>query len=375
MSIFNQIMLENYTQMNQEEINKSVIFKCIVGSQAYGTNVEGSDIDIKGIYIQSPEDVLERGYQEQVTVNKDEVYYELKRFIELCCTGNPTMLELLYSPEDCIVYKDPIFDEILVDRDKFLSKSCRHSFGGYAYAQIDKAEGLEKKMNWEKSRTERKTVLDFCYILTSLGSIPLNTWLLRQRGKMSRQENYGATKINNARDVYYIYPDTNGDLGYKGIVNTEETSNELRLSSIPKDQILNYQVMVYNKDGYTEHCKDYRSYQEWLEKRNCQRYVDIDSHGQKIDGKNLLHCYRLLDMGIEIATDKTINVRRPNAEFLIGIRKGQHNLEKLLNEAKIKIELLKDSYDQSTLPDTVDRGYFLSKLVKIRKKYYQDKNN
>jgi predicted nucleotidyltransferase len=354
---------------------ENIIFKCIVGSQAYGTNIEGSDVDIKGIYIQSPENVLERGYQEQVTVNKDEVYYEIKRFIELCCTGNPTMLELLYSPEDCIIYKHPIFDKILEDREKFLSKSCKHSFGGYAYAQIDKAEGLEKKMNWEKSRTERKTVLDFCYVLTVLGSIPLEAWLSRQRGPLSRQENYGVTKVNNAKDVYYIYPNTTGKLEYKGIVNLEETSNELRLSSIPKDQILNYQVMVYNKDGYTEHCKDYKSYQDWLANRNTQRYVDVDSHGQKIDGKNLLHCYRLLETGIEIATDKIINVRRSNAKFLIGIRKGEHNLEELLKQAKNKIELLKDAFDQSTLPDTVDRGYFLSKLVKIRQEYYKTENN
>lgn len=351
---------------------ENIILKVMVGSQAYGTAIEGSDIDIKGIYIQSPEDVLQRGYQEQVTINKDEVYYEIKRFIELCCTGNPTMLELLYSPDDCILFKDPIFDQIIAERHKFLSKSCRHSFGGYAYAQIEKAEGLEKKMNWEKTRTERKTILDFCYILTHLGTVPIKDWLHRQRGKYCKQENYGVTRINNARDVYYIYPNNKeGTLEYKGITNLEETSNELRLSSIPKDQILEYNVLVYNKDGYMEHCKDYRSYQEWLEKRNTQRYVDIENHQQKIDGKNLLHCYRLLETGIEIAEFETINVRRPNAEFLIEIRRGKHNLKILLDEAKIKVDKLSEVFKNSKLPDTVDRGYFMTLLIKIREEYYK----
>lgn len=52
-----------------------IIFRCIVGSHAYGTNVEGSDIDEKFIYIQTPEDVLNNGYREQETINKDCVGY------------------------------------------------------------------------------------------------------------------------------------------------------------------------------------------------------------------------------------------------------------------------------------------------------------
>lgn len=51
---------------------QNIIFKAKVGSHAYGTNVEGSDEDFKGVYIQSPEDILEHGYQEQFSLNKDE---------------------------------------------------------------------------------------------------------------------------------------------------------------------------------------------------------------------------------------------------------------------------------------------------------------
>lgn len=353
----------------------NIIFKTIVGSHAYGTNIEGSDKDIKGIYIQSPESVLTHGYQEQVTVNKDEVYYELRRFINLACGGNPTVLELLYSPEDCILEKDPIFDMLFECRDKFLSKSCKFSFGGYAYAQITKAKGLEKKMNWENSRVERKTPLDFCYILTPIGSTPLRDWLTQQREfNLQHQENYGVAKIPNCRDMFYIYPKTKPELEYYGIVNKEETSNEFKLASIPKDQTFFGIAMSYNKDAYITHCKDYLSYQTWLKERNTQRYVDIAEHKQKIDGKNLLHCYRLIETGIEIAKQKTINVRRPNADFLIEIRKGKHNLEKLLNEAEDKIKELEKAFDDCDLPGNCDRGFFLSLMIEIREKYYKSQN-
>jgi len=348
---------------------KNIIFKVKVGSHAYGTNIQGSDEDFKGVYLQDPIDVLNNGYREQVEVSKDETYYELRRFIDLCCTGNPTMLEILFSPEDCIIYKDPVFQPLIENRQKFLSKSCKYSFGGYAYSQIEKAKGLNKKMNWEKENMVRKTPLDFCYIITSLGAMKIKEWLHLQREFESRnQENYGVANVDNARDLYFIYP-SKGELGYKGIINSQETSNDLRLSSIPKEQILNYIPMSYNKDGYIKHCKDYKDYSEWLEKRNTQRYVDIEGHGQKIDGKNLLHCYRLLETGIEIAKEKTINVRRPNAKFLIEIRKGKHNLQELLDKSTLLMEQLDKEFDNSDLPYSADKSFFMKLMVKIRKNY------
>jgi len=72
-----------------------ILFKTIVGSQSYGTNVEGSDIDYKGVFIQDPYDKYMNGYRDELTVNKDEKYFELEKFLLACSTGNPTLLELL----------------------------------------------------------------------------------------------------------------------------------------------------------------------------------------------------------------------------------------------------------------------------------------
>ena len=353
----------------------NIIFKALVGSHSYGTNVEGSDMDYKGVFIQTPEDVLVSGYTPQYEVSKDETYYEIRRFIELCCTGNPTMLELLFTPEDCIIYKDPLFDRILEHKQKFLSKTCKLSFGGYAYSQISKAKGLDKKMNWENSKVTRKDILDFCYIITSSGTTPLKKWMetyayLEREMHLLDQKSWAASKIPNARDMYFIFPKHKPELEYYGIVNADHSSNELRLTSIPISEMDNGFPMSFNKDGYMEHCKDYKSYTTWLAERNTQRYVDVDSHGQLIDGKNLLHCYRLIETAIEIARDKTINLRRPNAAFLIEIRKGEHNLQTLLDNAKVKIEELNAAFDASDLPDNVDMDFFLDLVIKIRQNYH-----
>src|SRR5688572_20255413 len=89
----------------------TIIFGCIVGSHAYGTNVEGSDIDKKWVYVQSPVDLFINGYKPQIEISKDEVAFELSRFLELAKKANPTILELLYSPEDCVLYRHPAWSK------------------------------------------------------------------------------------------------------------------------------------------------------------------------------------------------------------------------------------------------------------------------
>src|ERR1041385_2160774 len=154
-----------------------MIFKCIVGSHAYGTNIETSDIDYKGVYLQPFKETIGWNYKEQIDVSKDEVYYEVKRFLELAMKGNPTMLELLFMPDEMVEISTPTWELIREHKHLFLTKQCRNSFGGYAVQQIKKAKGLDKKMNWEKDRVERKDVIDFCYISIAGRSVKLATYL------------------------------------------------------------------------------------------------------------------------------------------------------------------------------------------------------
>ena len=393
----------------KQEFEKFIEEKCpgakpllivVRGSQAYGTATPTSDTDYAGVYIQSEEDIYGSKYKEQINDDKnDTVFYEIRRFLQLTASNNPTILELLNTPEDCMIYKDPVFDVILERRDEFISKVCASSFGGYAIQQIKKARGQDKKQNWEKDKVTRKDVLDFCYVIEGEKAIPWKEW---NKSKGYEEKFIGAVNVPNARDVYALYFDVNAyacfserlsenirefntweirkknesmGFGYKGLVKIGEganaaESNQLRLSSIPKweQPICN---IIYNKDGYTAHCKDYRSYQEWLENRNEQRWVDVQSHGQKIDGKNMMHCKRLLEMAMEIGQGKGIIVRRPNADELLAIRRGEVDLTSLLEDAEKKIKELDSIFENSSLPETIDQELVHSILVEIRKKFYQ----
>ena len=358
----------------------NIIFECIVGSQAYGTAIPTSDVDIKGVYIQPIDDLISFGYREQWNVDKDTTYYEVGRFLQLLQTANPTVLEMLWVPNECILQTSPTWDIIKEHRSMFVTKACRNSFAGYVVSQIKKARGLDKKMNWEANKVTRKTPLDFCYIAVSPAkgffsrlfglpsnerkTFPIKKWL---DNTPYIQDQLGLAALDHMRDMYAVFINADPEMPLRGIVS--EDGNEVRLSSIPKDALF-LTDMYYNKDGYSEHCKAYKEYQEWLSKRNTQRYVDVNAHGQQIDGKNMMHCRRLLDTARDIATTGEILVRRPNAEYLLSIRRGEVDLKQLLDSAEADLVEIDAEFDNCSLPSSADFEETRQLLLKVRKFYY-----
>ena len=140
------------------------------------------------------------------------------------------------------------------------------------------------------------------------------------------------------------------------------------MTAIPEDVDAKLLAIVqYDLDGFQAHCREYNQYQTWLKERNESRYVDVQNHGQKIDGKNLMHCYRLMDMAEEIVKEHKIIVERPNRQELLDIRHGKYDLQTLIDRAEEKIETIKEAYKISDLPDKVDKEKVNEILVNIRK--------
>ena len=350
--------------MTLEALKKSghIIFECISGSRAYGLDTPTSDTDIRGVFVLPKADYYSMNYVGQVNnETNDIVYYELQKFIELCAKNNPNILELLNVSEDCILHKDPIFDQIKLDI--FLSKQCEKSFANYAFTQIKKARGLEKKIV-NPMEKERKSVLDFCFVYEQGKSILLKEFLAE---KNIAQENCGITNIPHLKDCHNLYHNKN--IAYKGIIKSP-IANELALSSIPEgEQPIG--LLFFNKDGYSSYCKKYKEYWNWVEKRNEERYKTTVSHGKNYDSKNMMHTFRLLRMAKEIATEKTIHVKRSDRTFLLDIKQGKYEYDELVTwatELKTSLETL---YTESSLPERPDLEKINTLLVNIRTDYYQ----
>lgn len=352
--------------MTIEEIKQKglVILECISGSKAYGLDTPASDTDIKGVFILPKKEYYGLNYIEQISnETNDIVYYELGRFMELLSYNNPNILELLNTPENAVIYKHPFLNELKTE--KILSKLCKDTFGKFAYSQIKKAKGLKKKIVNPVSK-ERKSVLDFCYINYQQGAIPILKFL---EIKDWKQENCGLVNIPHMRDVYGLYYSEIENL--KGIIKNEN-SNEVSLSSIPKD--LNQEALLYfNRDGYSTYCKEYREYWNWVSKRNEERYQNTQSHGKNYDAKNMMHVFRLLEMACEIGREQKINVKRLNREFLLSIKYGKYEYEELLQMSdKLQAEM-EVAFENSSLPDTPNRDYINEMTYILRERFYEEK--
>ncbi len=339
-----------------------LLFEATSGSHAYGLSLPTSDVDIKGVFVLPKVHFYGLGYLPQVNDAKnDVVYYELRRFVELLSKNNPNLLELLHTPPDCVRYRHPLFD--LLEPQWFLSKQCKDSFGGYAWSQIKKARGLNKKIVNPMPK-ERKTVLDFCFINYRQGAISLPIWLQQTQ----RQQQYcGLVAIPHMHNVYGLYYDPNNS-NYQGIVRPK-TVDTLVLSSIPKgaEQVA---LLYFNKDGYRKYCKDYKQYWTWVEERNEHRYQGTLSHGQQYDAKNMMHTFRLLDMAEEILRDGVVQVRRPNRAALLDIRRGAHTYDALMEQAAAKMERIQQAYQRSPLPDQPNHAAIEQALIDIRMGFY-----
>ena len=428
-----------------DEVKNSgrLIYQYVRGSHAYGLNVETSDVDTGGVYITTNDILLglRSGYCEQIADKKnDNVWYEVGRFLELLMNSNPNMLEALFVPERCILYKHPVMDYILENRHKFLTKKAFNALVGYSIEQIRKARGLNKKI--VKPIKYRKTPIDFCYTFKNQGSEPVKDFLDRNGLK---QIYCGLVHVDNMDQAYAVFYDweqhihmewktaeefadflvdvvindkeskfidsikeMNYDLwfqfmphikhwsdaqyisdarehwirlydeikpkGYHGIQKEDGSSNEIHLDSVVKGEKPLFHLL-YNKNGYASHCREYKDYKDWEKNRNQARYEsNLDKN---YDSKNIMHCIRLIQMGIELAKTGELNVDRSvmgDREFLLDIRKHKYEYDYLIDYADKKKEELDEAIKTTTLPDEIDKEFVNELLLKVRKVFDYENN-
>lgn len=343
-----------------------LLLQCISGSKAYGTQMAHSDTDIKGVFIMPQKALYGLTHVEQVSDEKNDiVYYEIQRFVELLLKNNPNILELLASPEDCILYKHPSVSALRPEY--FISKQCQNTFGLYAFSQIKKARGLNKKIV-NPMDEKRKSILEFCYVIVGHGSTPLHTFL---NSKGWQQEDCGLVAINHFRDTYALFHNSqfSEKVDFQGIMSSEK-ANHVSLSSVPKG-ITPAAILTFNKDGYSQYCRDYADYWAWVSERNEARYSQNIAHEKNYDSKNMMHVFRLLHMAEEIAQEHQINVRRSDRDFLLKIREGAFDYDDLIKKAEDKVEHIKILFEKSDLTDYPNTAQAEEILIQIREAFYK----
>ena len=139
-----------------EHLGKHVILLGLAGSYAYGTNIEGSDIDIRGITLNQKSDLIGlTQFEQYVDDNTDTVIYAFNKMINLLLSCNPNTIELLGLSPDNYLYLNDIGQMLLDNKRLFLSKRAIQSFGGYADAQLRRLQNALARDTFPQSEKEQ----------------------------------------------------------------------------------------------------------------------------------------------------------------------------------------------------------------------------
>jgi hypothetical protein len=122
------------------DLESLVIYRCVVGSRAYGLDHDESDTDRRGVYLAPAELQWSLfGAPEQFEDNATQsCYWELQKFLTMALKANPNILECLYSP--MVEKMTPLGAELVAARKSFLSQMIFQTFNGYAMSQFKKIE-------------------------------------------------------------------------------------------------------------------------------------------------------------------------------------------------------------------------------------------
>lgn len=125
--------------MNAQQIaERNRIFYTRAGSRAYGLATQESDEDFRGVFIGMPDNLVGLHPVEHCELSGDNMLFELRKFIVLARDCNPNIIELLFMDESDILLQNEWWLRIKSQREMFLSRRAKHTFSGYAMAQLKK---------------------------------------------------------------------------------------------------------------------------------------------------------------------------------------------------------------------------------------------
>jgi hypothetical protein len=306
------------------------IVKMIFGSHLYGTSTPDSDRDYKGIFLPSKEEIylgkIPKSKQENSKKNNtakntsedtDTEMYSLHYFLKMACDGETATLDMLHAPDNMIINKTNLWDEIVSQRQRFYTRNLR-ALIGYARRQASKYGIRGSRLN------DAKKVVDFC-----------------------KDRNFDQTIIK-LRDVWNYLPTGEHIFKYKA----SPENNNIRMYEVCGRKIGETCSIQQLHDIVNNF---YLSYGHRAEQA---------AKNEGIDWKAVSHALRAAYQIRQILTENTLTFPLKEAEFLKQVKTGQlhftNEIQPLLDKLMIEVEYLSS---KSTLPEKVDRKYWDNFLI------------
>jgi predicted nucleotidyltransferase len=275
---------------------QKILFRHIAGSKLYGTNLPTSDTDYKEIYLPSPREILlgrtclsgqtSTGNKGKNTSDDEDVTrLSLQKFLTTAAKGDVGCLETLFadSNQDCIIYKDPLWDKIVQKRSLIVSKSVDKAFG-YMRNQVNRYVVRGSRANAVKNILK----------------------LLEEEDK--------SLKLDDIWDKL------------ENLVNNQEFSSiDIIGNNVQHINICNRKAPRGNKIGDT-----YNIYKKLDEEYGARTRAAQNLAGK--DWKGIAHCLRIGQQMVELIENKDIKFPRENSKYLKDIRTGNVPIEQVTKD-------------------------------------------
>lgn len=325
------------------------------GSQAYGTSTPTSDTDYKGIFKGSISEKI--GFVEKtLTIDKgfsdDVTYFELGRFFELAANANPNIIEMLYTAPEDLVLCTPLGDRLRSIRHLFLSTKVRHTFSGYAFAQLKRIEGHNRWLSLVAAGKEPKAPTRAEFGLPEAPLLPKEQREAIESVIKKQVEEWDIALMDSLDEALRVAlrNELTEKLTQIGIANHIDAFRTAGRHIGVDDDLME---IVMKERGYKEKLVQYRQYCEWVTNRNEHRSELEKKFGY--DTKHAMHLVRLMRMAKEVLRTGQVIVKRPDAEELLAIRNGAWTYERVVSWAKDVEAELPLLEKVSPLPRSPDR--------------------
>ncbi|WP_129596547.1 DNA polymerase beta superfamily protein [Anaerophilus nitritogenes] len=268
---------------DNEHLGNNIILLTLGGSYAYGTNVEGSDLDIRGVALNKPQELIGLSNFEQFQNREtDTTIYSFNKVVNLLLNTNPNIVEMFGCKEDHYLVLTDI-GKLLKDHiDLFISQRAIDSFGGYANQQLRRLQNALARDHYPQAEKEQ-------HILNSIN--------------------------NQISHFERIYAAEYGIKLYIDKSDKEDYENEIFMDINTK----HYPLRDFN-GIYSEINNIVKEYGKLNHRNRKKDDLHLNKHAQ--------HLIRLYLMAIEILEGNGIHTYRENdRELLLSIRGGAYMKE------------------------------------------------
>lgn len=291
--------------------NHPIQYLTLAGSISYGTNNENSDIDIRGVFLESLDELLsiETRQKHVIDTPTDTTLYSLQEFIKLLCNCNPNVIELLGVNKEHVIYENDLIKSLKNNYSMFLSKKAYFSFAGYANAQLRRLQNALAHDTYDSLEKEQHILKTIQYEL-----------------------NRAESDFNVLNNQYKLYIDSSSD-------NESEIYIDINAQHVPLRNLIARTNQLH---------------------ATIRNFDKLNHRNRKKDtnhlNKHAMHLIRLFFTGIDILQNGIIKTYRPPHELslLRDIRNGlipYNDIFKLADELDHK---LKNIAGTCKLPDEPD---------------------